>query len=790
MIHKLQPAQLRRVVDPASLGVDTSDCLEPSSTIIGQRRAVSALQFGLGIQQIGYHIYVAGPPGMGKMSAIRNFLDELARQKETPSDWCYINNFDDPYQPKAIRLPPGAGRQLQQDVKALIDQVRRGIPKLFESEEYGAKRDAIVKALEQQREALFQELNDKAAQAGFAIQATQMGIAIVPVLSGRPLTDAEYQALPPAAREDFAKRREGIQEQLKITMKQARALERQAQEQLIELDRQAALYAVGESIDDLIEQYGSQSEITAYLNAVKQDVVDNIDLFRPGQPSEETSQQPVPAWQRELPFRKYQVNVVVDNGKAEGAPLVLLLNPTYNNLFGRIEKETQFGALYTDFTLVKAGALHQANGGYLVIPIEDLLRAPFSWDGLKRALRSRQIEIEETGELMGYVTAKSLRPQPIPLDIKVILIGPPNLYYALHAYDSEFPELFRVKADFDTSMPRTDENVRDFLSVVCRICNKESLVHLDASAMAKLLEHASRLAEDQEKLSTHFGALVDVVREAHYWAQQAQSPRITAEHIRKALDEKVYRSNLIQERIQEMIVEGTIMVHTSGTRTGQVNGLSVIGLGDYVFGEPGRITASVGPGHEGIVDIERQVGLGQAIHTKGVMILQGYLRQKYLHDRSISLAARLVFEQSYEMIDGDSASSTELYAILSALSHYPIKQSIAVTGSVDQQGKVQAIGGVNSKVEGFFDVCKAKGLTGEQGVIVPASNMRDLMLREDVVEAVAAGRFHVWAVETIDEGIELLTGVPAGERMDNGRFPEGTVNARIEQRLRELADAR
>ncbi|MGQ9902844.1 MAG: Lon protease family protein [Anaerolineae bacterium] len=789
MIQKLQPDQLRRVVDPASLGIDTTECLEPNHTIIGQDRAVRALQFGLGIQQVGYHIYVAGPPGMGKMSAIRSFLDQLARSQQTPPDWCYINNFDDPYQPKVIRLPPGTGRQLQHDMKALIEQVRRGIPKTFESEEYNAKRDAIIKALEQKREALFQDLNEKATQAGFTIQATQMGIAIIPVLSGRPLTDAEFQALPPAAREDFQRRREAIQEQLKATMKQGRALERQTQEELAELDRQAAMYAVGEFIDDLIEKYNSQSDITAYLNAVRQDIVDNIDLFKLGHSPEE-GQQPIPAWQRGLPFRKYEVNVVVDHSKMEGAPLVVLLNPTYNNLFGRIEKETQYGALYTDFTMVKAGALHQANGGYLVIPAEDLLSVPFSWESLKRALRSRQVEIEEPGELLGYITAKSLRPQPIPLNIKVILIGPPRLYYLLHAYDSDFPELFRVKADFDTSMPRTDDNARDFLSVVCRLCTNENLNHLDSGAMAKLLEYASRLADDQEKLSTHFGAVADVVREAHYWSQQANSPRITAEHIRQALNEKVYRSNLVQQRIQEMIAQGTILIDTTGARVGQINGLSVIGVGDYVFGEPGRITASVGPGHEGIVDIERQVALGGPIHAKGVLILQGYLRQKYLRERSLSLTARLVFEQSYSLIDGDSASSTELYAILSALSQYPLKQGIAVTGSVDQHGNVQAIGGVNAKIEGFFDVCKARGLTGDQGVLIPASNVRDLMLREDVVEAVAKGQFHIWSAETIDEGIELLTGVPAGERMENGRFPEGTVNARVEQRLRELADAR
>jgi lon-related putative ATP-dependent protease len=784
MPHELSPEQLRRSFDPHALGIETTEHIEPLEGIIGQRRAVSALQFGLGIQELGFNIYVAGPPGIGKMTAVKSFLEELARQKETPPDWCYVNNFEDPYQPKALRLPPGWGARLAQDIKNLIEHVRRELPKVFESEEYSARRDEIVKAINQQREAIINRVQEKASQAGFLLQAAPFGILIVPVLGGRPLSDAEFQSLPQAAREDIQRRRDALQEDLKVAMKEIRALEKLAQERLTELDRQVALYMVGGLIDDLREKYRELPEVLEYLDALQKDILENIELFK----GEQKSEGELPPWAKELPFRKYSVNVLVDNSKQQGTPVVVELNPVYHNLFGRIEKETQFGALYTDFTMIKAGSLHRANGGYLVLPIEDVLRSLLSWDGLKRALRSREIFIEELGERLGFIATKSLRPQPIPLDVKVVLVGHPIFYYLLHAYDEEFPELFKVKADFDTRMDASPENIRDFLKFLCTFCQKERLKHLDNTAVAKLLEHAARLAEDQQKLSTHFGAIADIIREANYWALQEGSSHIRARHVQRALDEKVYRSNLIQERIQEMIARDTLLIDTEGQAVGQVNGLSVINLGDYTFGKPSRITASVGAGREGIIDIEREVELGGPIHSKGVLILSGYLAQKYAQDKPLTLTAKLVFEQSYEGVEGDSASSAELYALFSALSGVPIKQGIAVTGSVNQHGEVQAIGGVNEKIEGFFDVCKIKGLTGEQGVLIPKSNVQNLMLREDIVEAVRAKKFHIWAVSTIDEGIEILTGVPAGERGRDGKFPEGTINYLVDQRLREFAE--
>jgi predicted ATP-dependent protease len=554
MSEDLSPEQLRRTFDPKALGIDTTENLQPSQGIIGQKRAVSALQFGLGIQERGFNIYVAGPPGIGKMTAVQAFLEELARRKETPSDWCYVNNFEDPYQPGVARLPAGQGRQLQQDMKNFIEHVRREIPKSFESEEYSAKREEIGKALDTQRSQILEHLSERAGQVGYGLQAAPFGIMLVPVAEGRPLSDTEFQALPPSAREELQRSREALEEDLKAAMKQIRELERAAKEKLQHLDKQVAQYVVGGLFEELREKYRDFPEVTQHLRATEKDIFDNIETFKAGSspPTAPTPQSPAAttAWSQELPFRKYQINVLVDNSRQEGAPVVVELNPSYGNLFGRVEKEAQFGALYTDFTMVKAGSLHRANGGYLVLPAEDLLRNLFSWDGLKRALRSQEVEIEEPGERLGFVATKSVRPQPIPLDVKVVLVGHPLPYYLLYTHDEEFSELFKVKADFDTRMDRDEDNTKYFLSVVCGFCNKAGLKHLEASAATKLLEHASRLAEDQEKLSTHFGALADIIREAHYWALQENGQYIGAAHVQKALDERVHRSNLIQERIQ------------------------------------------------------------------------------------------------------------------------------------------------------------------------------------------------------------------------------------------------
>ena len=792
-MRELSASELRLRVDPRTLGFETTAGIPPREGIIGQERAVSALHFGLGIPDDGFNIYVAGPPGIGKMTAVKTFADDLARRWPTPDDWCLVHNFDDPYRPKACRLPAGMGRQLQQDMQDLIEHVRSEVPKAFESEDYTSKRDEIVKAIGRRRSEVFEQLSGEVTQAGFALQATQFGIILIPVLGGRPLSDEEFRDLPEPARGDIERKRDALQDRLKTAMRQIRDLGRDVQKRLQELNERVALYIVGGLIDDLEEKYRHLPDVIEYLKAVQKNLVESAESF--GDESGDGEGPTGPAAllltrrMRELPFRKYEVNVLIDNSRQEGAPVVVELNPTFTNLLGRVEKETELGALYTDFTMIRAGSLHRANGGFLVLSVEDLLRDGLAWDGLRRALRAREVQIEELGDRLGLLSTKSLRPFPIPLNVKVILVGRSIWYYLLHAYDEAFPELFKVKADFDTQMSRDESNVQEFLGFLRTICDKEKMLSLDSEAAAKLLEHASRMAEDQQKLSIHLGVLGDVVREAQFWATQAQSPVIRGDHVRKAVEQRVYRANLIQERIQEMIARGTLLIDTTGHVPGQVNGLSVLSLGTVAFGKPSRITATVAPGREGVIDIEREVELGGPLHSKGVLILNGYLAQKYAQQEPLTLAARLVFEQSYEGVEGDSASSAELFALLSALSGLPIRQGIAVTGSVNQRGEMQAIGGVNEKIEGFFDVCRTVGLTGDQGVLIPEANAVNLMLREDVAEAVADGRFHVWVVRTIDEGIELLTGTPGGERLPEGEFPAGTVNFLVLNTLRRFAES-
>ncbi len=536
-----------------------------------------------------------------------------------------------------------------------------------------------------------------------------------------------------------------------------------------------------------MEKYQANSEVTTYLKEVENEILENLQQFIRRGESEQQLPFPMP-WMKEEPYKKYEVNLIIDNSNIAGAPVVVETNPTYHNLLGRTEKEAQFGALTTDFSMIRAGAIHRANGGYLIVPVEDLLRNPFSYDGLKRDIRDAKMSIEEPEERYGFLSVKTLKPQPIPLTAKVILIGTPYLYQIMFSLDPDFQELFKIKAEFDTTMPRTDEKVRQYGAFVCGLCEKEGLKHLDGSGLAKLVEYSSRIIEDQYKLSTQFNAIADIIRESNYYASQDNSEFITGDHVKKAIEEKIYRSKLIQEKIQEMITRGFFLIDTVEKKVGQVNGLSVMGLGDFAFGMPSRVTASIGLGREGVMDIEREAKMGGPIHTKGVLILSGYLNDKYARDKPLSLSARLVFEQNYEGVEGDSASSTELYSILSSLSGLPIKQNLAVTGSVNQKGEVQAIGGVNEKIEGFFEVCKAKGLTGQQGVMIPDSNVQNLMLKEEVVEAVKAGKFNVYSVKTIDEGIEVLTGTKAGERRVDGTYEEGTVNYLVDKQLREMAE--
>jgi len=787
MVRELSGDEVRKACGPGELAIESTHDMSPLEGIIGQKRAVEALRFGLDMPSDGFNVYVAGKPGTGKTTAVKAFLEERAKNQPVANDWCYVNNFKDAYRPKAIGLPAGRGRELQKDVKDFLEDAKRDIRGAFESEGYRERREKAQSSLEQARQALFKKMEERAREAGFTLQLTPMGIAYVPMKEGKPLDQKEFAALGAEEKEDMEKRQRDLQEELGGAFKEMRSLAKKAQAKARQTDREVALYALGHLMEDLIAKYEDIEEVKNYLNEMREDILENIDLFR-ASPEADQREMPRAPWMKDLPYRKYEVNVVVDNSGLEGAPVVIEENPTYSDLFGRIEKEAQMGALHTDFTLIRSGSIHKANGGYLVVPIQEILRNIMVWDSLKRGVRNRCICIEELGERLGLIGTRGLQPEPIPLCIKVVLIGNPMFYHMLYTLDEDFSELFKVKADFDTQMDRTEENVRDYIAFVCTICKKEGLRSLEAEAAAKVVEYGSREADDQHKLSTHFGMVADLIREADFWAGRDKAEQVGAAHVQKAIEQKVYRSNLVQERIRELITRGTLLIDTTAEKVGQVNGLAVAKVGDYAFGKPNRITASIGMGRGGIVDIEREAKLGGRLHTKGVLILSGYLVSRYAVDKPLSLSARLVFEQSYEGVDGDSASSTELYALLSGLSGAPIKQGIAVTGSVNQQGEVQAIGGVNQKVEGFFEVCKAEGLTGEQGVMIPQSNVKNLMLKEEIVEAVKGGSFHIWPVSTIDEGIEVLTGVPAGARDEKGAFPEGTIHYMVDRRLHELAE--
>ncbi|NWG11360.1 AAA family ATPase [Candidatus Bathyarchaeota archaeon] len=785
MLKELPFDKLRRECDPKMMRCETTQQLEPLEGIIGQERAVRALKFGLDIKERGFNIYVAGYPGTGRMTAVKDFLEEVAKAKSTPSDWCYVYNFHNPYEPQAIRLPSGQGKVFQKDMTDLISEARRILPKAFESEDYSDKRAATVKAIEEERHNLIEQLNKKAQEEGFVLQSTPMGLLVIPVIRGKPVGDEEFLALSPKVKEEIQKRREKLDAELRNAMRQLRASEGKIHEELKKLNRDVAFYAIGHLVTDQKEKYKNFPEVIKYIEDVQNDLLENLTQFVKEPEAPTPFQFP---WIKELPFRKYEVNLIVDNSELKGAPVIVELNPTYQNLFGRMEKEAQFGVLTTDFTMIHGGSLHKANGGYLALRVEAVLQNPLSWDSLKRALTSEEVAVEEPGERLGFISIKGLKPEPIPLDIKIVLIGNPLLYQMLYIYDMDFIELFKVKADFDTTMDRTEENMRKYAAFVCAFCRKENLEHLDALAVAKIVEYSSRIASDQGKLSTRFAEIADIIREANFYANQENARHVTANHVKKAIEEKVYRSNLIQDKIQDMVKRNFLLIDTEGEAVGQVNGLSVIGLGDFAFGRPSRVTASIGMGREGITDIEREAKLGGPIHTKGVMILGGYLTEKYAKDKPLSLSARLVFEQSYEEVEGDSASSTELYAILSALSGLPIKQNIAVTGSVNQRGEIQAIGGVNEKIEGFYEVCKAKGFTDKQGVLIPESNVQNLMLKEEIVEAVKAGKFHIYSVKTIDEGIEILTGIEAGRRQADGTFEKKTVNYLVDKQLRDIAE--
>ncbi len=789
---RLSATSLQRPCGPEEIPFATTADASALDGVIGQDRALDALEFGVGIRHHGYNLFAVGPVGVGKQTLLRQVLDARAAHEPVPSDWCYLHNFDDPERPRVLELPPGMGVRLQRDMDRAIEALRVALRATFDSDEYRTRKQQIVDALKARQEQALEQVRLHAQRRDVAVLKTETGIAIAPLRDGQPMDPDKFHELPEAEQKLLTESMERVGAELQALFEEFHEWGHEHHEELKALDRELTTAAAHGVLNEVRDAYHEFPAVLQHIDRVEVDVVEHApELLAPSGGSldvaigraleRDPAQGPAP--------RRYRVNVLVDRSELTGAPVVYEDNPTYANLIGRIEHETQFGALITNFTLIRAGALHRASGGYLILDAVDVLRHPYAWEALKRVLRSGEIKVESLGRAIGLVPTVSLEPESIPFGrTKIVLTGERVLYYLLAELDPDFPALFKVLVDFEETMDRRPDTERTYANLVARLVAKEDLKAFDRGAVARVIDRAARLAGDAEKLSVHMRGIVDLLRESDYWAGQGGHTVVAAEDVQRAIDAQRTRSGRIQRRLEEAIDRGDILIATDGEAVGQVNGLAVARLGEHSFGHPSRITARVRLGDGGVVDIEREVELGGPIHAKGVMILGGLLGARYAPSVPLSLSASLVFEQSYGGIDGDSASVAELCALLSALADAPVRQSIAVTGSVNQYGRVQSIGGVNEKIEGFFDVCKARGLTGDQGVIIPASNVKNLMLRRDVVDAVEAGRFAVYAVEDVDDAIEILTGTPAGSRDDTGVFADGSINARVEARLIEFAE--
>lgn len=789
MHQKLSVDELYKCCDTSIFKFDTTDQLPFFEGTIGQERALKALDFGINFESKGFNIFILGENGTGKMRTIKSILTKQSLAEPVPSDWCYVYNFKDTDAPIALSLEPGRAVIFQKDMEELIKILRSEIPKVFESKEYEKQKNLIMDEFQKKQKDLFANLEDEAQAKGFSIRKTVSGLLIVPIKkTGEPLNEEEFEALDEKTRKKIEEMGRTLQEKLDDVVRALRDGEKLVKDLLARLEREAALSVVGHLIDELKMKYHDHEKIAVYLENVKEDILGHIDDFKT------TEEQPQTLPFMKMPkteptFTRYAVNVLVNNKECKGAPCIFESNPTYFNLFGRIEHKIQYGIAITDFSMIKGGSLHRANGGYIVINVLDLLRNIFSYDALKRSIRNEEIRIEDVWEQYRLVSTTTLRPEAIPLNVKVILVGNPYLYYLLYNLDEEYRELFKVKADFDSRMERTEENIQKYASFVAAKCKEDKLLPFDKTGVSKIVEYGSRLAEHQDKLSSKFSEISDLINEANYWAVKAKSKVVGDEHVEKALNEKIFRNNRIEERIREMIAEGTIIVESSGDKVGQVNGLAVLDLGDYSFGKPSRITAKTYAGKAGVVNIERETKMSGKIHEKAILIITNYLGSKYATKKPISLSASITFEQLYDMVEGDSATCAELYALLSSIANVPLKQNIAVTGSMDQNGDVQPIGGVNEKIEGFFDLCNLRGLDGSHGVIIPRRNVKHLMLKKSVVDAVKEGKFSIYPIDRMEEGLEILTEMQAGNLKEDGTYPEGTINYLVAKRLTEISEA-
>lgn len=785
---ELSYKELKDICNPNIFKFDTTAELKEYNTIYGQERGIKALEFGVQVDVKGYNIFVEGPTGVGKTIYTKNYLESISSKKKTPNDWCYLYNFDDPNEPIALPLPAGQGKLFQKTMDNFIKEIKTDLRNTFANEDFEKEKQLIRQEYDKKRADLLEKLNEKSSEHGFQVKASKNGIYMMPVINGKALAEEEFEKLDESVKKEFEDKSSIVQEQIFAAIAEIKAIEKAADQKIEEWQSNIAVLTIDLHINTVKNSFKRNKKINKFLENVKKDILQNISHFTAPETANNKQQPHTPQKQEiKKPWHNYKVNLFVDNSKLEGAPVIMDTNYSYHNIFGKLEYENQYGVLKTDYTMLKPGLLHKANGGYIIFQAKDLIANPACYDALKKALSVKQLNIENAVDQRSSMVLVSLKPESIPLNLKVILIGDANMYYSLLSLDEDFGKLFKVKVEFEEDAPKTEENILSLAQFVGNYCKNADLLDLDKKAMAKIVEFASRLADDKDKLSTRFNEISQIVAEASTWAKMDKKKVVTKEYVQKALDQRIERIKKYDSRYLQMIKENTLLISTDGFEVGQINGLTIMTIGEYAFGKPSKITANTYIGKNGITNIEREVELSGSSHSKGVLILSGYLGQTFAQDFPLSLTASLCFEQLYSGVDGDSASSTEAYALLSNLSEIPINQSIAVTGSVNQKGEIQPIGGVNEKIEGFYQICKMRGFNKKHGVIIPIQNVRNLHLSDEIIESVKDGDFHIYAINTIDEGIEILTGVPAGKKTKNGKFPAGTINYLVSEKLRKYA---
>lgn len=785
--NELNYKNLKISCDPSIFKFKTTEELDNIETGIGQERGIKALEFGLNVDINGYNLYLEGPAGVGKTMYTKHYLDKISKKQKTPCDWCYIYNFENPNEPIALPLHAGQGKEFKEQMEVFIKDIKNDLKNTFNNEDFEKEKALIAQTYEEKREALMVKLNKKSEKYGFQVKSAQNGIYMMPIINGKAIEQEEFEKLDDETKQNFEDNSSIVQEQILQVISEIKNIEQESQKKLSEWQSNVALLTINAHINYIRSKFKRNKKISTFLENIKKDILKNIDYFL-AEPQNETQQMPGPRPEPPKPWENYRVNLFIDNSAQEGAPVIMDSNYSYHNIFGKLEYENYYGSLKTDYTMLKPGLLHKANGGYIIFQAHDLIENAVCYEGLKKALRQKQLLIENTADPRSPMVMVSLKPEPIPLDLKVIIVGDEQIYQTLLAVDYDFRKLFKIKVEFEDSSDNTEENMNKLARFIHGFCEQEQLPHLDPSAVAKIMEYSSRLADNQDKLSTRFNDLAQIIGEAATWAKMKRAKIVTAEFVDMALSERANRIKKYDSMYTEMIKENTLLIDTTGAKVGQINGLTIMNIGDYMFGKPVKITATTYTGKNGVINIEREVDLSGSTHSKGVYILSGYLGEKFAQDIPLSLTASICFEQLYNGVDGDSASSTELYAILSSLSGVPINQSFAVTGSVNQKGEIQPIGGVNEKIEGFFQICKMRGLDGTHSVMIPIQNQKNLNLSNEVVDAVKNGLFHIYAISTIDEGIELLTGVPAGKKDSNGNFPAGTINYLAYEKLKKYAD--